>query len=318
MEKTFIGLLFFPIMAFAWEPTKTITVITPVAPGSGNEMAFRSVSSILEKQGKAKFIFDYKAGADGNIGMNIFSKKPADGLTIAIPACQSTFVASDIHYKHMIEFDPMEFSLVTNIGKSPLAFIASASSNVDNVPELINAVQKENRILNFATGGAAHQLAFEYFMDKVQGNRKFAQNVPYKGPLPAGQDVAAGAVEFGIIPVAVANTLVQTGKIKILGIAGEQKLAAMPNVPLMKDYVPGLNVYACWNIVLPKNTDPKIVQWYTDNFIPALNSSEFKKWADENMIIVDKNAQGSDNLRKDMLSLRAQWQPYVKQMPSPK
>jgi len=86
----------------------------------------------------------------------------------------------------------------------------------------------------------------------------------------------------------------------------------------MKDYVPGLNVYACWNIVLPKNTDPKIVQWYTDNFIPALNSSEFKKWADENMIIVDKNAQGSDNLRKDMLSLRAQWQPYVKQMPSPK
>lgn len=318
MKKILSVFLFVPILAFAWQPEKTISVVTPVAPGSGNEMAFRAVSSILEKEGKAKFVFEYKAGADGNIGMNYFSKKPTDGLNIAIPACQSTFVASDVHYTHMIEYNPMEFSLVTNIGKSPLAFIAHVKSEINSIPELIKAVQEGKRNINFATGGAAHQLAFEYFIDQVKGDRKISQNVSYKGPLPAGQDVAAGVVEFGIIPTAVANTLLSTGKIKIIGIAGEQKLSALPDVPLMKDYVPGLNVYACWNIVLPKNTDSKIVQWYLDNFIPALNSPEFKKWADANMVIIDKNAQGPENLKRDMLALREQWQPYVRKMPSPK
>ena len=318
MKKILTALLFVPILGFAWQPEKPITVITPVAPGSGNEMAFRAASSILEKEGKAKFVFDYKAGADGNLGMNYFSKKSTDGLTIAIPACQSTFVASDVHYTHIITYNPMEFSLVTNIGKSPLAFIANIKSEINTVPELIEAVQQGRRAINFATGGAAHQLAFEYFVDQIKGDRKTSQNVPYKGPLPAGQDVAAGIVEFGIIPTAVANSLLPTGKIKILGIAGEQKLTALPNIPLMKDYVPGLNVYACWNIVLPKNTDSKIVQWYLDNFIPVLNGSEFKRWADANMVIIDKNAQGPENLRKDMLALREQWQPYVRKMPSPK
>lgn len=309
--------LLIPTLAFAWEPTRPITVVTPVAPGSGNEMSFRAVASQLEKAGKARFIFEHKPGGDGNIGMNHFAEQPADGYTIAIPACQSTFVASDVHYKDMIKYHPMELSLITNIAKSPLAFVANTNSQVNSVQELIADVKRGQRQLNFATGGAGHQLALEYFIDQTRADRSMVVNVPYKGPLPAVTDAAAGVTEFAIVPIAVANTLLPTGKIKILGIAGEQKLAAFPNTPLMKDHVPGLNVYACWNIVLPKGAPKEVVQWYVDHFVPAIRSAESRRFFDDNMMFITRDSHSPEGLRRDMLALRAQWQPYVAKMPSP-
>jgi tripartite-type tricarboxylate transporter receptor subunit TctC len=248
--------------------------------------------------------------------MNHFATKPADGYTIAVPSCQSTFVAADIHYQHMISYVPMELSLVTNIGKSPLAFVASSTSSVNTVPELIAEV-RGRRNINFAIGSAAHQLAFDYFVDQTKANTDSVKAVPFNGPLPAVTSTAGAQTEFTIVPTAVANTLLPSGKIKILGIAGEQKLPAFPNTPLMKDHVPNLNVYACWNIVLPKGTAPDIVKWYAQQFNSALNSEQYRAWAATNMISIDRNAQGPDNLRRDMTALRAQWQSYTAKMPGP-
>lgn len=309
---------FSAITAWAWQPTRPITVITPVAPGSGNEMSFRAVASQLEREGRARFVFEHRAGADGNIGMNHFVKQPADGHTIAIPACQSTFVASDIHYRNIIQYHPMrDLTLVTNIAKSPLAFVANAGSRVSTVPELIRAVVNPDRDITFAVGGASHALAFEYFMDSVRGDSLRVKHAFYKGPVPAVTDAAAGVTEFAIVPLAVANTLIPSGKIKIIGIAGEQKMSAFPNTALMKDHVPGLNVYACWNIVLPPNTAPEVVKWYLDNFVPAIRSAESRRFFDENMMFVAPASHTPEGLRRDMEQLRRQWQPYVSKMPAP-
>jgi tripartite-type tricarboxylate transporter receptor subunit TctC len=316
MKKLLIAALLAPALALAWQPTKPVTVVIPFGPGSGNEMAFRAVSMQLEKQG-FKFVIEHRPGADTNVGMNYFSRQPADGYTIAVPSCQATWVTADIHYKNMITYDPMSLSLVTNIGKSPLVFVASSTSSVNTVSELVKEVQN-GRDLNFAVGGPAHQLAFEYFVNQTKANTNSVKAVPFNGPMPAVTSTAGAQTEFAIVPAAVAKTLLPSGKIKILGIAGEQKLAAFPDTPLMKDHVPDLNVYACWNIVLPEGTSPEIVKWYSDTFNTALNSAEYRDWADRNMISIDKNAQGPAGVRRDMQALRAQWQSYVAKMPGPK
>lgn len=316
MKRILAVLALVPCLAFAWEPSRPIKVIVPTAAGAGNEMAFRAVAGVIERQNRASFVIENRSGADGNIGMNQFSEAAPDGYTVAVPACQSTFVASDIHYKNIIKFNPMEFTLVSNIGKSPLSFVARSTSTVNNVPALITAM-KSGRPITFAVGGAAHRLAIEYLIDKIGADHRNITIVEYKGPLPAVTDVAGGHTEFGVMPIAVSNTLMPTGKIKLLGLAGEQTVPSYPNAALMKDYVPGLNVYGCWNLVLPKGTDPAIQKWYVDNFVPALKSAEFKRWADENQVVIDPKHLGPVALKKDMEALRAQWQPYVRKMPGP-
>ena len=140
MKKFLAVLALVPLLAFAWEPTKPIKVIVPTAPGAGNEMAFRAAAAPIERSGRASFVIENRAGADGNIGMNQLAESPNDGYTIAVPACQSTFVAADIWWRDMMKYEPYDLTMVTNIAKSPLAFIANSTSQVNTLSELIKDI----------------------------------------------------------------------------------------------------------------------------------------------------------------------------------
>jgi len=75
----FLTLALLTFSAHAWEPTKPITVLIGQAPGAGNEVSFRAVSAIIEKQNpKINFSIVNRPGADGNIGANMLTEAAAD------------------------------------------------------------------------------------------------------------------------------------------------------------------------------------------------------------------------------------------------
>ena len=101
MKKLLAVLLLVPTLAFAWEPTKPITVLIGNQPGSGNEVGFRAISAIVEKNNSnAHFIVELKPGADSVVAMNLLYESKPDGYTIAIPSYMSTFVTNDIWQKN--------------------------------------------------------------------------------------------------------------------------------------------------------------------------------------------------------------------------
>ena len=93
------------IAAMAWQPTKPITVIYPNGPGAGNEISFKIVSDIVEKNTGAKFVSEHRPGVDGNIATNHFATVANDGYTVAVPACQSQWVTAEIWYPQMIKYN---------------------------------------------------------------------------------------------------------------------------------------------------------------------------------------------------------------------
>ena len=127
-------------------------------------------------------------------------------------------------------------------------------------------------------------------------------------------DAAAGFVEFAVVPIAVANTLLPTGKIKLIGIAGETKLAGISkDVPLMTQYAKGLNVYGCWNVALPPNTPKEIVEYYRKVVLKSVKTDEYKQFMESNYIFVSK----PETVVEDMINLRKQWLPYTSKMAAP-
>ena len=57
MKRFLAILLLIPTLAFAWEPTKPVTVVIGNPPGAGNELAFRKLASIVtETHPKANFV----------------------------------------------------------------------------------------------------------------------------------------------------------------------------------------------------------------------------------------------------------------------
>ena len=295
----------------AWEPTKPIQVTVGFAPGSGNELSFRGVSSLIEKANpKINFIIENRPGADGVVAMNDFVTKPNDGYHVYIPSHQGIWVTAEFFNAQAKRYSLDDFEYVVSIAKSPLAVIAWSGSATNTVPELLDRVKNTDKPITFAAGSGAHKLAFSYMTSKVKVNTDLVQTVGYKGPNQAGQDVAGGHVEFGIIPAAVAATFVKSGKVKIIGLCSEKPVAGI-DAPLMNKWIPGMNVYAAWGIILPKGTDPQIQKWYVDNFAKVIKSQEAKQFFDNNYMFFDERELTPNGFKNSMMQLRTQWVPIL-------
>jgi tripartite-type tricarboxylate transporter receptor subunit TctC len=302
-------------VAHAWQPKGTVTYILPNGPGAGNEISFRLLAGIVEQNNPGvKFQPQHMPGADGNIAINyVFTKAATDGQTLAVPACQSAWVTPEIWYNS--KHDIMQSVHVTHIARSPLAFWAHPSSKINTPKELVDAIRKKERQINIAIGGAGHKLAVEYLTTslKVAGG-DMVETPMYKGPAQALLDVMGGHAEFGVTPVTVGYPHVQTGKLKLIGIANDFPLAGLEKAPLMKDLVPGLSIHGCWNIVLPPGTDPEIAKWYRDQFTAAMKHPEVQEKFKENFMFTTPEWHTEQGLKNGMINLRKVWQPIAQKI----
>lgn len=305
-------------MAMAWQPTKPINVYIGFAPGSGNELSFRGVSSILERQNKdVSFVIRHQPGADGVIAMNEFITKPNDGYHLYVPSHQGIWVTAEYFNKQAVRYTLNDFEYVVSIAKSPLAIVVHGDSDIKTIPDFLKAIQSPVKPLNIAAGSGAHKLAYNYMSDKLKLDETKVQLIGYKGPAQAATAVAAKEVDYGILPVAVAQTLAQSGKIRILAICGEKKLAQIPDVPLMNQYVPGMNVYAAWGLILPKDTAKDIVDWYVNNFSNVIASKEAQQFFDNNLMFSDAKELTPAGFKNSMMQLRKQWIPVISKLNTP-
>jgi tripartite-type tricarboxylate transporter receptor subunit TctC len=315
MKKLLAILALVPALAFAWTPIKPITVIFPNGPGAGNEISFFIVAEQVEKQTGVTFLREHRPGVDGNLAMNHFATLPADGYTVAVPACNSQWVTGEVWYPQALKYNIFDFEPVANIARSPLAFWAHPSSKVNTPEDLIKEIREKKRPINFAIGGGGHKLAVEYLTDKlaVPGGDN-VQTAMYKGPAQALLDVMGGHVEFGVTPVGVGYPHVKTGKLKLIGLASEVPLKGLEKAPLMSKYAPGLNLYGCWNVILPKGTPTDIQQWYADKFVPLIKNPIVKEKFDENLMFITTKEHTPSGVHASMALLRREWQPIARKI----
>lgn len=300
--------------AWAWQPSRPITVQIGFGPGSGNEVSFRAMAQQVEQATGARFIIVNQPGADGVVSLNNLVEAAPDGHTINIASQQNTWVMSDVLYPREMKFTPDSFTYTVNIARSPLVIIAPADSTVSTPRELVRVLETTGRPVTFAVGSSSHRLAYQYLVDNTKSKKELITAANYRGPAQAGADVAAKVVDFGIIPAAIAQSLVAAGKVKIIGICGDRTLARLPGVPTMDAVVPGLHVYAGWSILLPKNTPANIQKWYVDNFAAAIRSEQSKKFFEDNLMFPDERDLTPDSHRSRMMDLRRQWLPIAQRM----
>ena len=298
--------------AHAFQPNGPITATIGFGVGSGNEISFRAVSSMIEKQNpKLNFVIETRPGADEIIALTHFGDLPPNGQNLYIIS-QNNFALINAWYPNRLKFQLSELELVTNIAKSPLCIVANANSTVNTPKDLIDRIKNTKTPITFGLGSAGQKLIFEYIMEKTGGNSSLVQTTQYKGPAQALQDLAGGHIEFAILPTAVANTIASSGKIKFIGLTSERKLPGLPTVPLMKDYVPGMNFYAAWGIALPKGSPQAHVDYYRNLFVPVINSAEAKEFFDKNMMMVFPEEHTPAGLRYTIHKVDEQWGPYAR------
>jgi tripartite-type tricarboxylate transporter receptor subunit TctC len=315
IKKLLITLLLVPVMAMAWEPTRPVTVVIGNTPGAGNEMAFRKLAEIVQKKNPMfVYVVQNIPGADSVIANNRFLEAANDGYTINLPSHMSSYVTNDIWEKSIKKYNYDSFVDVLTMGKSPLVLVASVRSGIETPQDFVKYIQS-GRNINVAIGGGAHRTAFEYLMAKGNGNRDAVRSIKFNGPVPALQSVGQWdgktGTEFGIMPIAVAKSLIDAGKVKPIGFTGTRRMAQFPTVPLLNGVAPGINVYAAWSIQLPPGTPRDITEWYQQQFSAAVRSAEYREYTDANVIFYEESELTPAGLKRHMDELRAAFIPVL-------
>ena len=311
MKKLLFVLLMAPLMAWAWEPTRPVRVIIGFAPGSGNEVQFRLLATQVQKNHPTfQYVIEHKPGADTVLASNALYEAAPDGYTISVPSYFATYVGNDIFQKDLKRWEYNSFTNVMGMAKSPLAIVAHPSSRIDTPVEFLSYIKSPRKPVYIAVGSPVHRLAFEYIMLQGEGNKERVQHVNFQGPLQAVTGVASDSnIEFGIMPISIARPLMEAGKVKIIAITGDKKLAKLPMVEPLKIKGKGIDIFAAWALMLPPGTAPEIVSWYQTTFSRALETDEVKLYHNENFIFSNPDETTTAGFNRHIERLRKIWLP---------
>lgn len=298
-------------VAYAWEPPKNVTVIVGNPPGAGNEIAFRKLASIVNKEHpNVNFIIQHMAGADQAVALNHLMLQPNNGSVLAIPS-KMNFVTNDVWQKKSKRFQWDSFGYVTSIGDSPLVLVAHKSSKINTPKEFMDRIANTKEQIIVAIGGGAHRTALEYLLYNAKANKDLVKHLNYAGPAQALYSVMQNETEFGIMPITIAQPQVEDGAVKAIGLTGNTTLTQFPKVPLLNSVAPGIDVQAGWLIITPPNTPNEIVDWYNAAFVRAINTAEFKEWQNKNIVTISNTDLTPEGMKAKLEKLRVTLLPLL-------
>jgi tripartite-type tricarboxylate transporter receptor subunit TctC len=252
-----IGVLASALAQAQTYPSKPVRVIVPFPPGGPTDIIGRMVADTLSKSLGVQFIVDNRAGAGGNIGMEVCAKSPPDGYTICIITVAQS-IAPALYRK--LPFDPIrDFSHVTLMAQLPSMLTVHPSLPVKNVRELVALAKSKPGQMSYAsTGNGTSPHMLMEMLKSMTGIDVL--HVPYKGQAPAVLDQISGQTQLafntaiGVIPT------VKAGRLKALAISTRERFPAMPELPTVEESgVKGFDG-GSWNgVVMPAGTPPDIV-----------------------------------------------------------
>jgi tripartite-type tricarboxylate transporter receptor subunit TctC len=138
-----------------------------------------------------------------------------------------------------------------------LFMLVDAKSHYKTLQEFIDHAKKETAVFGSPGVGNGLHLAAEIFSKKA-GIKM--QHIPYKGASEVMTGMLSASVEVMFVTPPSVMGLLKDGRVRALAFTGSKPFPAFPNVPLMKDMLPGFEPIGSWGMFFaPGKTPPEIV-----------------------------------------------------------
>ena len=226
LVATFIG-----ISCFAQPSTSSSTpikIIVPFTPGTGMDTIARTIQPRLAERTGQTVLVQNMPGASGNIGADFVAKSAADGNTLLMGA-NTMLIASQL-YKNT-PFNPVkDFAPVSMSAYGTLMLVAHPKTDIKSVKDLVRVALAKPGFLTFGSPGVGtpHHMAMELL--KLE-TKTFMLHVPYRGTAGYTQDLLAGELMVGFLPVHVAQGFVKSGKLNALAVGSTKRHPVAADVP---------------------------------------------------------------------------------------
>ena len=234
-------------------PTRPLRVIIPYPPGGTSDILARLIGAKLTESWKQQVIVDNRTGASGNIGLELGARATPDGHTFVLSDIGNAVIASILYTK--LPFDVLkDFAPVTIVSYSPHMLLTTVKTPVATTEELIAYAKARPGKLNFPTGlGGAPHLAGLSFAQRAGINWVY---VPTKGGASSVAAMMAGEGDAMFLGMLQSLPHVTSGRLKLIAISSEKRLATHPKVPTVAETLPGFVTGSWQGILAPARTPP--------------------------------------------------------------
>jgi tripartite-type tricarboxylate transporter receptor subunit TctC len=235
-------------------PTRPVRLIVGFPAGNASDILARLTGQALSERLGQSFIVENRPGAGSNVGTEVVVKAPPDGYTLLLVSSASALNAT--------LYDSLNFNFVRDIAPvasivdAPYVMVVNPSVPAKTLPEFIAYAKANPGKLNMAsTGvGTSTHVFGELFMMMAGVN---LLHVPYRGNVMP--DLLSGRVQVFFAPITHPIEYIRAGKLRALAVTSLTRSAALPDVPIVADFVPGYDASGWYGIGAPKNTPAEII-----------------------------------------------------------
>ena len=238
-------------------PVKSVRLVVPFVAGGPTDIQTRMFAEKLTQRLGQNFVVDNRGGANGNIGMEIVARAPADGYTL-IQASSASWAVSPSLYK--LNYDVVkDFALIIQPLSAPTVLVVHPSVAATNIKELVALAKTKPGALNYGSsgvGGIGHISAETFCL--VTGTKM--THIPFKSAAPALIALLGKEIDILFNNTIATVPFIKSGQARALGVTSLKRLSALPDVPTIDESgVKGFQ-HASWTaMAAPAGTPKEII-----------------------------------------------------------
>ena len=239
-------------------PDRPVRMIVPFAPGGASDFVGRIIQPGMAELLGEQVVVDNRAGAAGYIGVETAARATADGYTFLLGNVGTMAINPNYYTKFAVK--PLrDFVHVTQVVDVPGCLVVHPSLPARNVKEMVAHLKANPGKLNYGSPApsSANRLEMEMFLMNT-GTR--AVQIPYKGGAgPATIGLLGNEVQMMFVTFSSAVNFVKNGQLRMLSVIAPQRVAALADVPTMKEEGFDMVVGSWQGIFVPKGTPRMVV-----------------------------------------------------------
>jgi tripartite-type tricarboxylate transporter receptor subunit TctC len=240
-------------------PNRPITLVVPLAPGGSNDILARLVGQKLERKFGKPVIIENRPGAGGITAALGVVRGAPDGYTMI--TASSTMMSFNVTVRKQMPYDPRKdlIPIVMTV-RTPFVLVVNPALPVHSVADLVKLAREKKGQLSFGTPGPAtfHRLSAEILKSMFDLD---LIHVPYKGTVPALNDLMGGHIAFMFSDIPPALASIRAGKLRALGVTTGERVPALAEVAPLKDVgMPGFDASSWHTIAIHSGVPRDIIE----------------------------------------------------------
>lgn len=261
-------------------PTKSIEITCPYSPGGGSDTFGRAVADGFNRIFKETTVVTNRTGGSGQIGASFVMGKTDDPYSLI------TANSGDISTWYGMDIDVMSFKDVAIIAWDINVLLVAASSPYNTVEDLVAAAKEDPSKITLggvSVGSDSHTLML--MLQEACGFE--GTYVPFDGGGEVTSALLGGHITCSWSNPSEALGMMESGDVRALGIAAENRAKSLPDVPTFKEMGYDVVFSQFRGIQAPPETDEAYLEILRDAMKQVSESPEFQELAKNNYWEVD-------------------------------